>query len=144
MTAPTPAQIWSRKEWSEPFTRCWVCGYDFTRPTFPPNEPRWREIHEIERRGQTTNWAYRCNYFITCNVCHATTLAASNQQSHAMQLALKWIFDREHYDLKLWHSLKPRPETYVTFYEVRKWVVKHRADDTRLVSIECLFGEGWG
>lgn len=59
-----------------------------------------------------------------------------------MQLALKWIFDREHYDLAKWRSLKPRPLTYVTPKEVSYWMKRHRADDTRLVAVERQLGEG--
>ena len=59
-----------------------------------------------------------------------------------MQLALKWIFDREHYDRKAWLALMDRPDTYATINDIAKWVIRHRADDTRLVDVECQLGEG--
>ena len=137
MICPTPAQIWDRKEWSQPFTFCWSCGYDFTKWQPDINDRRWREIHEIERKGQTTNWKHRCNNFITCNVCHADKLASSGPDSHAMQLALKWIFDREHYDRRAWHALRGRPDTYATVHDIAKWVIRHRATGSRIIVWNC-------
>lgn len=105
----------SRKKWRESQPqRCMNCG-----------SRRWLEVHEIERKAQAPRaWGHVANYLLLCAACHHGEF---DTMSHSQQLALKWLKDREHYDLEQWLSLKPRPSTYVTQEEVSAHVRQEEA-----------------
>ena len=78
---------------------------------------RWPEIHEILSRAQApNNWAFRANYLVLCNPCHASI----GELSHAQQLAIKLRRDPGNYDLQEWlRRRNPNAMEYVTEDEVR-------------------------
>lgn len=68
--------------------------------------PSWLPlaIHEIERRSHAVKrWGHRCNYLLVCTPCHEGPFAT---MPHARQLAVKFLVDREHYDLEEWLKLR--------------------------------------
>lgn len=69
---------------------------------------RWQdvgplEIHEIERRSHSRNWAHPCNYLLLCQECHAGKFAT---MPHAQQLAHKLKYDPLHFDLDHWLRIR--------------------------------------
>lgn len=81
--------------------RCMVCGWTMGKSIGPAV---WLEVHEIQPRSQAAGrWAHHSNYLLTCNHCHANTLAS---MPHAEQLAIKLVKDADHFDLDAWLRIK--------------------------------------
>lgn len=111
----TPADIKKdRIAWAQEHPACWLCG----REEWQLVKPERLEVHEICRCAHSTKAWHRCNYFRACTECHAGPLDAKDQMPHALQLAIKFMRDREHFDLQKWHEIVGRPTTYVTIEEV--------------------------
>lgn len=114
-----------RREWrAKQVQRCMLC--------LDARKPEKLQVHEIDRKSQAPNnwWPLEdedgndingCNGILTCGLCHATKL---DTMPHAKQLAIKLISDPDHFNLKAWLSIKPRPSSYVTMEEVMEEVRK--------------------
>ena len=103
-----------RNDWRDEMpSRCMRCSRKFG---WHPDYYRWPEIHEILSRAQApNNWAFRANYLLLCNPCHASI----GELSHAEQLGIKMVRDPTHYDLQLWLERRnPAAMQYVTQEEV--------------------------
>lgn len=89
--------------------------------------PSWLplSVHEIERRSHASHsWGDQCNFLLLCHACHSTVFATA---PHAMQLAVKWIADRENYDLEQWLRIRDKDlkaPNRVRQEEVDEWVVE--------------------
>lgn len=70
------------------FPTCWFCGAMAT------------DVHEITN-GPCRKAAYseRCTWAATCNECNCHVLTDKRKWPVARQLAVKWINDREYWDL---------------------------------------------
>lgn len=98
-----------RRAWAMemPFS-CMVCGKE-----------RATDTHEIERKGQAPrNWAHRCNYLRVCFICHGTVIV---NMPHAKQLAIKYVKDKQHFDLAAWNNIR-KPPRLITLEEVLQYV----------------------
>lgn len=86
-----------RDEWRSAMPcRCMWCG---TSRAFPG-----LEIHEIERRSHAKDrWGVRCNYLLLCSLCHGGHFSC---MPHAKQLAVKFVRDRENFDLDSWLRIR--------------------------------------
>lgn len=86
---------------------CWVCKWNLDRHTYWDH--RKLDAHHIQRRSSSyRDWKdVECNLFMTCNLCHATSL---DSMAHSSQLAYKMKYDRENYHLRLWHHCRDGPE----------------------------------
>lgn len=105
-----------REQWRlSQFPQCMYCDES---PQWPP-----LAVHEIERRAHAVKrWAEPCNFLLLCERCHAGEFAT---MPHAKQLAVKFLRDRENYDLDAWLRLRdPAMEAprRVTQEEVVRWV----------------------
>ena len=68
--------------------------------------PRWpgHAVHEICPRSMAPyRWWHPCNALLLCSGCHGSVL--DNMHDWARQLALKKLFDPEHFDLEAWHLI---------------------------------------
>lgn len=98
-----------REQWrSEQPQACMWCG----REGFPTG----LQIHEIVRRSASQRgWAHRCNFLLLCEPCHAQKFATMPLPK---QLAVKFLRDRDNYDLGAWLAILGRPA--VTPQEVHR------------------------
>jgi len=98
---PTDEELADRRLWAQDIStrmrqRCMGCE-EFSHTL---------EVHEIERRSHAAErWAQRCNYLLICRRCHVGKFAT---MPHARQLAYKFLFDREHFDLRAWLAIRDR------------------------------------
>lgn len=103
-----------RTAWGDEFPACWLCG----REEWQLVKPERLEIHEICRCAHSNDAWDRCNYFRACTECHAGPLDSKAQMPHALQLAIKFMRDRENFDLAKWLEVARKPHTYVTIEEI--------------------------
>ena len=77
-----------RRAFKEEFPRCWFCGAPTT------------DCHEITN-GPCRKAAYgqRCTWGAACNNCNCNELTNKIKWPVARQLVVKWINDREYWDL---------------------------------------------
>ncbi len=105
----------SRKEWSETYLFCFVCG----RSTFmaPPcaNWPNRLETHEIARGPHRAKALKEpCCWLRVCPDCHEEMAGCPV----VVQLALKKMHDSEHYDRQRVNTIRRRAKEAITETEV--------------------------
>ena len=99
-------------EFAATFDRCWLCGTKAGQ-TWPPK----LEIHHIARgshRGAARE--ERAALIRTCQPCHRERL---DSMPIVQQLAIKWKFDHDGYDLATVNRLRHRDANAIMESEVR-------------------------
>lgn len=110
-TYPTKQQLAERKSWAAQFSRCMACG----------NAATWMPLqtHEIVRRSQAPGrWCHVANFLQLCEPCHSERFANVTLAPYAAQLAIKYVFDRDNYNLEEFIRILGRASFAVTYSEV--------------------------
>lgn len=83
------------------------------------------DCHEIAR-GAHRSKAYedRITWLAVCRVCNCVALDGYAEWPLTRQLALKWIYDREHFDLEGFNRLRGRAPGAITMAEVVPWICR--------------------
>ena len=98
------------KDFAEQFQRCWLCG--------ARQKHTWHglDIHHIVRGARRARArGHRAALIRACRYCHTSRL---DGMSIVRQLALKWLWDPEGYDLWAVNRLRGRADDAVTQDEV--------------------------
>lgn len=107
-TYPSADALRERAEWGAAFDRCHVC-----------REKRTLDIHEIARRSKSSEWCCKENFLVTCRQCHDSILS---WLPAVVQCAIKFIEDRELFDLNTINKLRHREQGAISWGEVHAWV----------------------
>ena len=102
-----------RRQFLSEFPICWFCGFQSAT-----------DVHEITR-GPCRVLAYgeRCAWGAACRDCNCFRLTDKNEWPIERQLAIKWIRDREHFDLEKINEIR-RGIGLVSATDVAVWICR--------------------
>lgn len=104
-----------RAKFREEFPSCWCCG---SSPV---------SIHEILRGGSRgVALSERLTWFAACWLCNSGDLNDATIWPVKRQLAVKYIEDPKHFDLRRFLSLKREARTSITMADLKPFVLKER------------------
>lgn len=102
-----------RRAFREEFPECVVCGSPTT------------EVHEMACGSHREKaLAERCTWLPTCTYCNQHKLDGYQEFPIVRQLALKWVLDRESFDLLLFNEIRGRAPTAITMADVIPWICR--------------------
>lgn len=91
---------------------CWVCGRTWNLC-----------VHELARGAfRAAAFVERKTWVVACGECNCGPLNDHAEWPLARQLALKYIYDREHFDLAGFNRLRDREPDAITFDQVELWL----------------------
>lgn len=103
----------ARQNFRGEFPTCWFCQ---RRPT--------RDTHEIAG-GPARKEAYgvRCCWGAACGICNCDELTDKAKWPIARQLAVKFLMDRAHFDLRKFNHIR-RGQEQIAWTDVVVWICK--------------------
>ena len=103
-----------RKEFAQSYRNCNCCGGHGQL-----------HCHEITRGfSRDAAISKRCSWLAVCSYCNCEKLTDAALWPLPRQLALKWLYDREHFDLDCICELRGAVPGCVTMTDVIPWVCR--------------------
>ena len=97
-----------RKQFVEEAGTCWIC-----------DDRMATDCHEMSRGCcRDGSIGERCTWLATCWECNCYLLTDYSVYPIERQLAIKWIVDREHFDLRKFNKIRGRAPTAITMSDV--------------------------